>query len=126
MTQFFPHPYLTPLISLPMMAGKGTTESSKIVKERLLPVLKVNWMVWPAAQVRHHRYACSCRAMSYNPQQCARQQCIAILQVVHNLVPGSSILPTKTFEKLREPGDEARLYNVMSFFVNEPGFITPY
>ena len=33
------------------MAGKSTSESLQTVKERLLPVLKANWMLWPAAQV---------------------------------------------------------------------------
>ena len=33
------------------MAGKSTSESLDNVMERLWPVLKANWVLWPAAQV---------------------------------------------------------------------------
>lgn len=54
---FSPLTFRSPrLISLPRMSGKSNSESFQVVKERLLPVLKANWILWPAAQVSRVNY----------------------------------------------------------------------
>ena len=38
--------------SLPMLEGLGTSEALRNVRERIWPIMKANWMLWPAVQVR--------------------------------------------------------------------------
>ena len=37
-------------LSLPFLEGRSVSDSVNNIKERLLPVLKANWMLWPIAQ----------------------------------------------------------------------------
>lgn len=43
--------YFSTWLSLPVLQGKSSAEAAVNVKERLFPVLKANWMLWPIAQV---------------------------------------------------------------------------
>ncbi len=40
----------TQFFSLPFLEGRSVSDSVNNIKERLLPVLKANWMLWPIAQ----------------------------------------------------------------------------
>jgi len=39
------------LLSISLMEGKNATESVEVLKQRLWPTLKANWILWPAAQI---------------------------------------------------------------------------
>ena len=38
-------------LSLPVLQGRSSSEAVGNVKERLVPVLKANWLFWPLVQV---------------------------------------------------------------------------
>jgi len=39
-----------------MLEGLGTSESWRNVRERIWPIMKANWMLWPAVQIINFKF----------------------------------------------------------------------